>query len=57
VELEVRLQKVNFGDGSFTFDGVDNARKAAMESKPEGVDKHGEEIVGAVRELSEDRTY
>ena len=51
-------QKVNFGDGSFTFDGVDNARKAAMESKPEGVDKHGEEIVGAVRGLNpEDRTY
>ena len=29
-----------------------------MESKPEGVDKHGEEIVGAVRGLNpEDRTY
>ena len=51
-------QKVNFGDGSFTFDGVDNARKAAMESKPEGVDSHGEEIVGAVRGLNpEDRRY
>jgi cytochrome c oxidase subunit 2 len=51
-------QKVNFRDGTFTFDGVDNERKTAMESKPEGVDKHGEEIVGAVRGRNpEDRTY
>ena len=49
-------QKINFGDGTFTYDGADNERKAAMESKPEGVDKHGEEIVGAVRGLNpEDR--
>ena len=51
-------QKINFGDGTFTYDGADNERKAAMESKPEGVDKHGEEIVGAVRGLNpEDRQY
>jgi cytochrome c oxidase subunit II len=51
-------QKVNFRDGSLTYDGVDSARKAAMRSKPEGVDKHGAEIVGAVRGLNpEDRTY
>jgi cytochrome c oxidase subunit 2 len=51
-------QKVNFSDGTFTYDGADNARKAAMQSKPEGVDEHGQEIVGAVRGLNpEDRTY
>jgi cytochrome c oxidase subunit 2 len=51
-------QKVNFADGTFTYDGVDNARKAAMVSKPEGVDSHGEERVGAVRGLNpEDRSY
>jgi cytochrome c oxidase subunit 2 len=51
-------QRINFGDGTFTFDGVDNARKAAMESKPEGVDKHGEELVGADHGRNpEDRTY
>jgi cytochrome c oxidase subunit II len=51
-------QKINFGDGTFTYDGADNERKAAMESKPEGVDKHGEELVGAVRGLNpEDRQY
>jgi cytochrome c oxidase subunit 2 len=51
-------QKINFRDGTFTYDGADPERKAAMESKPEGVDKHGEEIVGAVRGLNpEDRQY
>lgn len=51
-------QKVNFSDGTLTYDGADPARKAAMESKPEGVDKHGEELVGAVRGLNpEDRQY
>ncbi|MFG1932071.1 cytochrome c oxidase subunit II [Mycobacterium sp. NPDC048908] len=51
-------QKVNFGDGTFTYDGADTARKAAMQSKPEGTDAHGEERVGAVRGLNpEDRTY
>jgi cytochrome c oxidase subunit 2 len=51
-------QKINFRDGTFTYDGADDERKAAMESKPEGVDKHGEELVGAVRGLNpEDRRY
>ncbi len=51
-------QKINFRDGTFTYDGADNERKAAMESKPEGVDEHGEELVGAVRGLNpEDRRY
>jgi cytochrome c oxidase subunit 2 len=51
-------QKVDFADGTFDFDGADLARKAAMESKPEGKDSHGEEIVGAIRGKNpEDRTY
>ena len=51
-------QKVNFADGSFNYDGADPARKAAMISKPEGKDSHGEERVGAVRGLNpEDRSY
>ncbi len=51
-------QKINFTDGTFSYDGADNERKAAMESKPEGVDSHGEELVGAVRGLNpEDRRY
>lgn len=41
-------QKVAFKDGSFNYDGVDAARKAAMVSKPEGKDAHGEEIRGAI---------
>ena len=51
-------QKINLTDGSFNFDGADNERKAAMESRPEGVDSHGEELVGAVRGMNpEDRSY
>ena len=51
-------QKINFTDGTFNFDGADNERKAAMESRPEGVDSHGEELVGAVRGMNpEDRSY
>ena len=51
-------QKVAFTDGSFNYDGVDAARKAAMISKPEGTDSHGEEQVGAIRGLNpEDRSY
>ena len=51
-------QKVAFKDGSFNYDGADAARKAAMASKPEGKDAHGEERVGAIRGLNtEDRTY
>ena len=51
-------QKVQFQDGTFNYDGADNARKEAMASKPEGVDSHGEEQIGAIRGLNpEDRTY
>jgi cytochrome c oxidase subunit II len=52
-------QKVNFKDGTIkNYDGADPARKAAMVSKPEGKDKHGEELVGPIRGLNtEDRTY
>lgn len=51
-------QKVAFKDGTFNYEGADPARKAAMVSKPEGTDAHGEEIVGPVRGLNpEDRTY
>jgi cytochrome c oxidase subunit 2 len=51
-------QKVNFGDGTFTYDGADPERKEAMESVPEGKDAHGEELVGAVRGMNpEDRRY
>lgn len=51
-------QKVAFRDGTFNYDGADPARKAAMVSKPEGVDKHGEERVGAVAGNNpEDRSY
>ena len=51
-------QKVDFADGTFDYDGADPARKKVMASKPEGVDAHGEEIVGAVRGLNpEDRSY
>ena len=51
-------QRVNFKDGTLTYDGADAARKKAMVSKPEGKDAHGEELVGPVRGLNtEDRTY
>ncbi len=51
-------QRVNFKDGTLTYDGADPARKAAMVSKPEGKDAHGEERVGAVRGLNpQDRSY
>ncbi|WP_239657076.1 cytochrome c oxidase subunit II [Mycobacterium riyadhense] len=51
-------QRVNFKDGTLTYEGADPVRKQAMQSKPEGKDKHGEELVGPVRGLNtEDRTY
>jgi cytochrome c oxidase subunit II len=51
-------QKVAFKDGTLNYDGADPAKKARMVSKPEGKDKHGEELVGPVRGLNtEDRTY
>ena len=51
-------QRINFKDGTLTYDGADPARKRAMVSKPEGKDSHGEELVGPVRGFNtEDRTY
>lgn len=51
-------QKVAFKDGSFNYDGADPARKAALTSKPEGTNEHGEELVGAIRGMNpEDRSY
>lgn len=51
-------QRVNFKDGTLTYDGADPERKRAMVSKPEGKDKYCEELVGPVRGLNtEDRTY
>ena len=51
-------QKVDFKDGTLHYDGADPARKAAMVSKPEGIDKRGEELVGPIRGFNtEDRTY
>jgi cytochrome c oxidase subunit 2 len=51
-------QKIAFADGTLSYDGVDSERKAAMTSKPEGVDAHGEERVGPIRGMNpEDRTY
>ncbi len=51
-------QRVNFKDGTLTYDGADEARKKAMVSKPEGKDSHGEERFGPVHGLNtEDRTY
>ncbi|HEU4360381.1 MAG TPA: cytochrome c oxidase subunit II, partial [Mycobacterium sp.] len=51
-------QKVDFHDGTYTYDGADPARKQAMVSKPEGVDKHGEELVGPLHGINlADRAY
>ena len=51
-------QKIDFKDGTLSYDGADAERKAAMASKPEGVDEHGEELVGPIHGLNpEDRTY
>jgi cytochrome c oxidase subunit II len=51
-------QRINFKDGTLTYDGADEARKRAMVSKPEGKDARGEERVGPVHGLNtEDRSY
>ncbi|MCF6389130.1 cytochrome c oxidase subunit II [Mycobacterium sp. MBM] len=51
-------QKVEFGDGTLSYDGADNERKEAMASAPEGVDAHGIEQVGPIAgKNAEDRTY
>lgn len=53
-------QKIDFADGTLTYDGVDNERKEAMTSRPEGGEGHegGHEEVGAIAGKNpEDRTY
>ncbi|MDF2581746.1 MAG: cytochrome oxidase subunit [Mycobacterium sp.] len=51
-------QKIEFGDGTLSYDGADNERKEAMASAPEGVDAHGIEQVGPIAgKNSEDRSY
>jgi cytochrome c oxidase subunit II len=51
-------QRVNFKDGTLTYNGADEARKKAMVSKPEGKDERGEERVGPVHGINtEDRSY
>ncbi len=51
-------QSVDYADGSFTYDGADPERKAAMVSKPEGQDEHGKERRGALHgNNSEDRSF
>lgn len=46
------------GDNGFRYEGLDEARKREMVSKPEGKDRHGEELVGPIHGLNtEDRTY
>ncbi|WP_234825770.1 aa3-type cytochrome oxidase subunit II [Mycolicibacter senuensis] len=51
-------QKVDFRDGTLSYDGADQQRKDALISKPEGVDEHGEELVGPIRgRNAEDRSY
>jgi cytochrome c oxidase subunit II len=51
-------QRINFKDGTLTYNGADEARKNAMVSKPEGKDAHGEERVGPVHGINtEDRSY
>jgi len=53
-------QKINFTDGTFTYDGADPERKAAVASGPEGLEgEHGGEAGSAIiaGKHPEDRTY
>ena len=51
-------QKVNFADGTFTYEGVDPGRKEAVASGPEGVEgPHGGEIGAIAGKNPEDRSY
>lgn len=51
-------QKVNFSDGTFTYDGADPERKEAVASGPEGVEgAHGGEYGAIAGKNPEDRTY
>lgn len=52
-------QRVDFKDGTFTYDGADLARKKAAAAKPvAGVDKRDDELVGPIHGLhGEDLSY
>ena len=58
-------QKVNYTDGTFTYDGADPERKAALASGPEGLESpeggeagsHGGEFGAIAGKNPEDRTY
>jgi cytochrome c oxidase subunit 2 len=58
-------QKIAFADGTFDYDGVDNARKEAMASAPQegehsefGAQGEGHEVIGPLNGKNpEDRTY
>jgi cytochrome c oxidase subunit 2 len=51
-------QKVNFADGTFTYDGTDPERKEAVASGPEGVEgPHGGEFGAIAGKNPEDRSY
>lgn len=51
-------QRVDFADGTLTYDGVDDERREAMASRPEGGDGHGGDQVGAIYGANpEDRSY
>jgi len=51
-------QRVDFKDGTFTYDGADPARKKAVAPTPVGVDRHGDELVGPIHGLhGEDLSY
>ncbi len=51
-------QKVDFGDGTFNYDGADAARKMAVASGPEGLQgEHGGEFGVIAGKNPEDRSY
>lgn len=51
-------QKVDFADGTFTYDGADPERKAAVASGPEGLEgEHGGEYGTIAGKNPEDRSY
>jgi cytochrome c oxidase subunit 2 len=58
-------QKVNYSDGSFSYEGADPERKAALASGPEGLESpeggeagsHGGEFGAIAGKNPEDRTY
>ena len=51
-------QKVNFADGTFTYDGADPERKEAVASGPEGLEgAHGGEFGAIAGKNPADRTY